>query len=106
MLEYKTDVGAVDTILIHTVGAADMLRFAKRFTEVAAHEILVAQFSSKGSATEHPVEVAVEVGAEDIRAVVVERIFVGSVAEEFESVFTMIPIDGRFDMENAVFVLR
>ena len=82
-----------------------MLRLAKRFAEVAAHEILVAQFGSEGSATEKPVEVDVEVGSEDVGAVIVERILVGSVAEEFEAVFAVIPIDGRFEMESPVLVL-
>ena len=83
-----------------------MLWFAKRFAEVSAHEVLVSQFCSDGGATECPVEVAVEVHAEDVGAVIVERILVGSVAEEFEAVFAVIPVDRRFQMERSVLVLR
>ena len=95
MLNDEADVGAVDAVVVVAVGTADVVRVVERFAEVSAEKVFVSQFCTNGSASENPVEIAVEVYAEDVGAVIVERIFFGCVAEELETVVAVVPVDGR-----------
>ena len=98
----ETDIGAVDAVVVVAVGSADMVRIVQWFTEVSAEQVFVAQLCTNGCTTENPVEIAVEVYAKDVGAMIVERIFIGSVAEKFEAVVAVIPINGRAKMEAAL----
>ena len=96
----KLHIGAVDTLLVIQVGAADVPRCGERFAEIGAHEVFVAQFGPEGCAPESPVEVGVEVHTEDISAVIVEGILVGPAAEEFEAVVVVVPVDGGAEVDG------
>ena len=67
MLQMEGEVRAVQSHLIMTERVGEWL------TEIGADNVLVAELGTEGCSSQQPVEVTVEVDAEDIRAVVVKR---------------------------------
>ena len=76
-----------------------MYGLIQRLAQVAADDVLVAELSPQGGTTQLPVEIAVQVDAEDIGAVVVERHLVLGPPDEFKTVIRAIPVDGRAEVE-------
>ena len=105
MLQHQTDVGAVQPVLIVAISAVDMVCPRQGFSQVAAHQILVAQLSAYGGSSQHPIEVSVQVHAIHIRAMVVERIDVWGVAKQLKTVHRPVPVDGGFQVQSSLLVL-
>ena len=95
MLQVEREVGAVQAVLIIAERCIQWL------AQIATDNVFVAKLTAKGCAACCPVEVAVEVDAESIGAVMVERNQVFRSANQFEAVVAAIPVDGRFQVQTA-----
>lgn len=93
MLQMERDIRAVQSYLVMTE------RVGEGLTEIRAHDILIAELSSQGCTSQQPVEIAVQVDAEDIRAVVVEGYSLLRAACQLETVVTTVPIDSGMDVK-------
>ena len=93
VLYVEAEVRAVQSVVVVSVW------FVQRFTQVAAHDVLVAELGSEGRAACKPVEIAVQLDAEDIRAVVVKGCRRLLSANQFEAVVAAVPVNGRLKVQ-------
>ena len=71
----------------------------QRFSEIGADDVLVAKLRTDGRSSQLPFKPAVEVQSYNIGAVEVVRHFVLRTANQFEAVFTVVPVDGRLQVQ-------
>ena len=72
MLQVERQVRAVQSVQVVAVCPADVYGFVQGLSQITAHNVFVAEFGSHGCTSQLPVEIAVQVDAEDVGAVVVE----------------------------------
>ena len=102
VFQIAADVGAVDAKGIVTVRSFDMMGLCQRFTEVAADQVFVAQFGSEGRAPSLPVEIAAEVHAIDIRAVVVVFHLLWLSAIALIAVAVLVPVEADIQVQRTL----
>ena len=69
--------------------------------EVRADDPFVPGLGTEGRLSQPRIGPEVQVRAQDIGLVVIERIFFRSAAEQFEAVLSMVPVQGRGEMQGA-----
>ena len=93
MLQVERKVRAVQSVLVGAV------RAVQRLAEVAADDVLVAELSPQGRPPPLPVKVAVQVDAEDIGTVMIERHLVVHASYQLEAVVRAVPVDGGLEVQ-------
>ena len=102
MLQMETHVRTVQSEGIVTVGTMDMNGCMQGLTEVSAHQVFIAELSTKGCAPANPVEIAVQVHSADIRPVIIILHQIRLTVIAFVAITTLVPINGRMEMEGAL----
>ena len=102
MFQVEAQVRTVQSEGIVTFGSMDMNRCMQGFPEVPAHQVFIAELSTKGCAPANPVEIAVQVHSADIRPVIIILHQIRLTVIAFIAITTLVPIDGRMEMEGAL----
>ena len=97
----EAQVAAVQSEGIVTVGAVDVTRLVERLAEVSADEVFVAELRTECRLAQCPLDMAVEVKAEHVGAVVVVRHPLLTATEQLEAVLVPVPVDGRTEVEGS-----
>ncbi len=102
MLQIAADVRTVQAEGIVAVGAFDMMRLRQRLAEVAAHEILVAQFRPEGRPSCEPVKIAPGVHTVHIRTVIVVFHFLRHPPVTLIAVAVLVPVKAGAQVQRAL----
>ena len=105
VFQEKLEIGAVEAVGVEALRPVDGVLPVERVAQVGAEDVLVAHLCSEGRAPQRPVEVGVEVEAEDLRAMVVVGHFRLRPAYQFEAILLVVPVDGWTEVELSASVL-
>ena len=100
MFYNETDIGAVQSAVVAAVCTVNAVRAGKLFAEVTAHKVFVSQLCTYCRPPQGPVCISVKIYTIHICTVVIERIFVGCIAEKFKAIRASIPIERRTEIET------
>ena len=107
MLGKKLHIGAKTTHFIggsrHTMNG---FRSRKWRAQVGAHQHFALPFCSKSRATQRGIEIGIDAGTYNIRAMIVERIAVAASTKQLKTVVKAVPIDRRTQLQKATFRSR
>ena len=97
----EAEVATIQSQCILSIGAVYGQWFVQGLTQVTAHNVFIAELSSKSSLTQQPLHIAIEINAKHIGAVVIEWHLRFAATKEFKPVMTAVPIDGWLEMKQA-----